>query len=235
MIFPIDAVDLRLVPGRYPFSPALREKVAAEWQKALDKNPHLWNGRILSMIAPSWPGGLRLENGLLSAELREDAYMAWRAWGFPEIGIRNGFGSGLIQSSDGYLIYGQMGGHTANAGAIYPPGGSLEPRDVRPDGTVDVFGSIDLEIAEETGLDVSEAEETSRFVVFDGPKIAICRVLRFNEKADDLAARIRANLPLLEEQELADVHVLRDPDSLPSAHMPGFAVLAARHVLLQSV
>ena len=38
----------------------------------------------------------------------------------------------LIVTADGALIFGVMGARPANAGRVYPPGGSLEPRDVLP-------------------------------------------------------------------------------------------------------
>ncbi len=236
MIFPITSLDVRKLPGNYPFPKALRDNVGAYWETQLAANPHLWNGRILSMIAPTWPNGVTIENGHLTARVLEDeyaAYLAWRGWNFPEIGIRNGFGSGLILSRDGALLYGEMGPKTANAGKIYPPGGSLEPRDVKPDGTVDLIGSIELEMMEETGLNANDAEILDTFAVFWGPQISIARVYHFDETAVQLEERIMANLATLDEEELARVHIIRSGDDIDPRRAPPFAVLAARHVLDQ--
>lgn len=230
-IVPIREIDVRLVAGRWPMPETMRRAVASHWQGLIADNPHLWDGRILGVQAPGTPGGLTIENGVLRGEAREDAYSAfltWRDGGFAEIGIRNLFGSALIASSDNALIYGVMGGATANAGRVYPPGGSLEPRDVRPDGRVDIERSIALELTEETGLTASEAAVEGTVAVFDGPRISIGRVFRFRQNADELVARIRANLDQQEHRELADVIAVRSGAQVTAAgSAPPFAVAIA--------
>lgn len=206
-ITPITAVDIRLVPGDWPLPEALRASVPERWARLLAANPHLWDGRILGVSAPVVD-----VDGVLRAEAREDAYSAFLAWrdaGFADVGVYNLFGSALIVSGDGALLFGVMGADTANAGNIYPPGGSLEPRDVQPDGRVDVLGSIALELSEETGLDVADAEPGKIVVIFDGPRISVARLLRFVQPADALAKIIRANLAAQTHRELAEMVILR--------------------------
>lgn len=212
MIHDIAEIDLRLAPGDWALPAAMRAGVATHWQAALARNPHLWNGRMLGTIAPGQPGGLRIEGDVLRGTAREDAFAAflyWRDTGFPEIGIRNLFGSAAILTADQALVFGVMGGWTANAGRIYPPGGSLEPGDVLPDGRVDVLGSIARELEEETGLVAADAEIGKLYALFDGPRISISRVLRFPEPAEALVARVRANLAAQEHRELEDVVAIR--------------------------
>jgi 8-oxo-dGTP pyrophosphatase MutT (NUDIX family) len=120
-----------------------------------------------------------------------------------------------------------MGGQTANAGRVYPPGGSLEPRDVLPDGRVDVPRCIALELEEETGLRVDEAVGGGMVVVFDGPRLSFGRVLRFAEPAEQLATRIRANLDRQVHRELADVVVLRSPADAERAGAVPYAAAVA--------
>lgn len=231
MIHEIVEIDLRLAPGAWPMPEALREGVAAHWQAALARNPKLWNGRMLGTVAPGRPGGLRVEDGILRGTALEDAFAAflhWRDSGFPEIGIRNLFGSAAILTADDALVFGVMGGWTANAGRIYPPGGSLEPGDVLTDGRVDVVGSIERELAEETGLAAGEAEALGTYALFDGPRISISRVLRFAEPEAALVARVRANLAAQAHRELADVVAIRsvaEAKALPMA-VPYTALLA---------
>lgn len=170
-------------------------------------NPHLWDGRMLGVTPP-----VIGDDGVLRAEAREDAFssfLTWREAGFPEMGIRNLFGSALIMSSDGAMIFGVMGEDTANAGLIYPPGGSLEPRDVLPDGRVDVVRSTDIELMEETGLDSARARRGAMIAVLDGPRVSISQAFHFDATADELLAEIRANLDTQEHRELADVIALR--------------------------
>ncbi len=188
----------------------MREAVAETWARLKADKPHIWDGRILG-FAPPVIGA----DGVLRSEAREDAYSAfltWRQAGFPDVGTFHVFGSALILSSDGALIFGVMGGDTINAGRVYPPGGSLEPRDVSADGTVDVKGCIATELLEETGLRAEDAEEGPLLAIFEGQRLSIARVFRFAQTADELLAEIRANLDAQEERELADVVACRSAD-----------------------
>ncbi|KRA99201.1 hypothetical protein ASD83_01330 [Devosia sp. Root685] len=173
----------------------------------LEANSHLWDGRILG-VSPPVVG----EDGILRAEAREDAFssfLTWREAGFPEMGIRNLFGSALIVSADGFLILGVMGEDTANAGRIYPPGGSLEPRDVMEDGRVDVARSTAIELTEETGLDAANARLGNLIAVLDGPRVSVSRAFHFDASAEELVAEIRRNLEKQEHRELGDVVAVR--------------------------
>ncbi len=206
-VIPITGVDVRFVPGAWPMPEDLRASVAGRWAAMHEANPHLWDGRILG-VSPPVIG----EDGVLRAEAREDAFssfLTWREAGFPEMGIRNLFGSALIMSSDGAMIFGVMGEDTANAGLIYPPGGSLEPRDVMPDGRVDVALSTDIELMEETGLDSARARRGAMVAVLHGPRVSVSQAFHFDATAEELLAEIRANLDAQEHRELADVVALR--------------------------
>lgn len=233
MIEPITAIRIALAPGEWPLDDTTRHRVSEHWARVSADNPHLWNGRVLGTIAPGLPGGVDIRDGALSGTAREGAFsefLAWRDWGFPEIGLRNLFGSALVLSADGGLIYGLMGGHTANAGRIYPPGGSLEPADVTPAGWVDVVGSIERELLEETGLASEEAEVDGMIAVFDGPRISVGRIFRFAEDAATLRDRIIAHNAKEERPEFDDVVVVRTASSLDE-RTPGYARLAAAHLL----
>ncbi|UXN72383.1 NUDIX hydrolase [Devosia sp. A8/3-2] len=229
-IVPVSEIDIRLVPGAWPLPQAMRADVPAFWRAATEANSHLWDGRILGLTAPGG-GPVTIRDGKLQAHALEDAYaafMLWRSRGFPDIGLCHTFGWALIVSSDNALIYGVMGGQTANAGRVYPPGGSLEPRDVLPDGRVDALRSIELELAEETGLSAHDAEAGMSVAVLDGPRLSIGRVFRFAEPAVDLVARIRANLAIREHRELADIVTIRSPDDAGRAGAVPYAIEVAR-------
>jgi hypothetical protein len=205
-VFDIVGVDIRMGQGGWPLPEALRAEVPASWARMVAANSHLWDGRILGIA------DIRIDGGVLRGIALEDdysAFLAWREAGTPEIGVRNLFGSALVLSSDGALILGIMGGDTANAGRVYPAAGSLEPRDVRPDGVVDVAGSTVTELAEETGLDAAEAVKGRMIAIFDGPRVCVGQVYRFSETAEGLLARIRADLQRQEHRELADAVAVR--------------------------
>lgn len=218
MIIPIEDVDIRFVPEPWAVPQTLRDRVPDMWARLLAANPKIWDGRILGVsgIGGGPPG---VEGGVLRGAAREDsfsAFLTWRELGFPEIGVRNVFGSAVVISSDGAVLLGKMGEWTANAGQIYPAAGSLEPRDV-VDGQVRVFDSLARELTEETGLTVSEARVGRTFAIFEGPRISVARGLHFAETVEILQARVRATLDAQTERELADVVAVRTRGELEAA------------------
>ena len=229
-IIRLTAVDIRRVPGAWPLPAAIRADVPRHWADAVAANSHLWDGRVLG-LSPVGGAPLIDDDGVLRAEAREDAYsalMTWRHHGFPDFGLRHVFGCALIVSADNALIYGVMGRDTANAGRVYPPGGSLEPRDVQPDGRVDVLNCIALELDEETGLDIAAAQGGPLFAVTQGTLLSIIKVLRFAETAEPLAARVRANLAAQSHRELDDITIIRSAADAERAGAVPYALHVAR-------
>jgi ADP-ribose pyrophosphatase YjhB (NUDIX family) len=234
MLHEITDIRLRLRPGAWPIADDLRPRIDAHWAACLAANPHLWNGRVLGTIAPGEPGGIAIDDGVLTGEAVEGdfaGFIAWRDWGFPEIGIRNLFGSALVLSSDGALLLGVMGARTANAGKIYPPGGSLEPADVDANGNVAVVASIERELREETGLNAADAELEGMLAAFDGPRVSIGRVLRFPRTADDLVAGIMADLDRQKERELERVIAFRSAAELDRPEVTAYSRAFAARLL----
>lgn len=234
MLHDITDIRLRLRPGTWPIADDLRPRIDAHWAACVAANPHLWNGRVLGTIAPGEPGGIAIEDGVLTGVAVEGdfaGFLAWRDWGFPEIGIRNLFGSALVLSSDGALILGQMGATTANAGRIYPPGGSLEPSDVDAHGNVGVVASIERELREETGLVAAEAVIDGMLAAFDGPRVSIGRLFRFPLPAEELVAVIMAELERQEERELERVIAFRSASELERPEVTAYSRAFAARLL----
>jgi 8-oxo-dGTP pyrophosphatase MutT (NUDIX family) len=234
MLQKVDDIRIRRVAGRWEHPELPPGRVEAHWRDQVAANPHLWNGRVLGTKAPGWPGGLAFANGVLSGEAVEGdfaTFLAWRDWGFPEVGLRNLFGSAVILSEDGAVIYGVMHRTTANAGKIYPPGGSLEPSDCDADGWVRVVASIERELGEETGLVAADAECEGMLVVFDGPRVSVGRLFRFAAKATDLVDQIMANLDHQPERELERVVALATPGDLDAPGLMPYARRLAGHLL----
>lgn len=124
-----------------------------------------------------------------------------------------------------------MAAHTLNAGRVYPPGGSLEPADVMPDGCVDVLGSIARELAEETGLDAKDAEQGGFLAIFDDRRrLAIAQLLRFPQSSVHLSEKVRDYLAREHKPELAGVAMIARRSQI-DATMPGFAQELALYLL----
>jgi hypothetical protein len=88
--------------------------------------------------------------------------------------------------------------------------------------TVDLAASLAREVAEETGLTAGDfSAEAGWHCVLAGPRIALMKILRGREPAEDLARRIRAHIASQRMPELADVRMVRGPCDLDRM-MPSF-------------
>jgi 8-oxo-dGTP pyrophosphatase MutT (NUDIX family) len=227
---PITSLDLKLASGSWAFADAERTRIKEHWRTLADEKPRIWNGDVL--ICSS----VGIENSVLSGQFIKTDYasfVAWRDWGWPDKTVSNCFGSAAVLTSDGALLYGRMGSHTLNSGKLYPPGGSLEMRDVRPDGQVDVIGSLTRELEEETGLKASDAEKGELLAIFDGPRLSVAKVFRFAARAEVLADQVRRYLPSAHEDELSDIEIVRSTSQFDST-MPAYAIALARYLVSRS-
>lgn len=178
-----------LVQGAHPFERHSRNAIAQSWKARHAANPALYNGR--TVLAASWS----LEGGTFSAVCHEVGYatlLHWLATPVSEGGIEalHFYAAPAIISADGMAIMGRMAGHTANAGRVYFPSGSLEKQDFR-DGLADLPGNMQREVLEETGLDLNEAEAGEGYQLWQGRGVAaLIRSYRFREDAVTLHGRM---------------------------------------------
>lgn len=226
-IKPISSFDLRLHAGAWSFAEAEKPRIAEHWRKLADANPRIWNGDVL-ICARAEVMDAVLTGHFIKTDYA--SFVAWRDWGWPDEGVSNVFGSAIVHTADNALLYGRMAPHTLNSGKIYPPGGSLEMKDVTADGRVDVMGSLIRELAEETGLDAADAERAELLAVFDGPRLSVAQVFRFAQAADTLAEEVRRYLRDGHEDELSDVEIVRASSQIDS-NIPGYAVALARYLI----
>ena len=139
------------------------------------------------------------------------SFLAWRDWGFPDPSTHNAFPQPALLSADGAFLLGVMGDHTANPGHIYFPSGTPDPADVHGD-RVDIGASLRRELREETGLDAGDfIVDPGWTAVFDGPRIALFRIVRSAEPAALFRQRILANFASVADPELADIRIVRSP------------------------
>lgn len=221
----IVALDLKLGGGAWQFAEDERHRIAEHWREVAGRNPRLWNGEVLICTSAE------IDRRVLTARFAVTDYasfVAWRDWGWPDRSVVNCFGAPAIMSSDAALVFGVMGAGTLNQGLLYPPSGSLEPRDVRGDGTVDVVGSIALELQEETGLDLMAAERGGLIAIFEGARLAVVHELRFFLSFGEIEARFQAHVAGQANPELARLEAIRSVSRIDST-MPGFAQEIVRY------
>src|SRR5262249_50546135 len=143
--------------------------------------------------------------------------------------VRDCFSAAAILTADGAFLLGVMGSHTFNAGKIYFPCGTPDPKDIVGD-KVDLELSVERELHEETVLKAAEfASEPGWTMVTDGPLIAQIKVLRSKETSAVLRERILMHLAAEDHPELVDIRVIRKREEIDPA-MPRFVAtfLASR-------
>jgi 8-oxo-dGTP pyrophosphatase MutT (NUDIX family) len=214
----VTQLDLGLKPWSWPFADERRAEIEAHFAALLADKPKIWNGRILLGRSPVFA------QDRFSADYFETdfaSFLAWRDWGFPDLGVFNGFGMGALRCADGAFVLGEMAPYTANAGRIYFPSGTPDLDDISA-GAVDISGSLVREVEEETGLIPADyrADDDWHCVV-SGAAIAIIKILDADMPGEALRARIEANLAQQLQPELSAIHLVRERGDLTAA-MPRF-------------
>jgi hypothetical protein len=159
------------------------------------------------------------------------AFMAWRDAGHPGPVIRNGFAMAALRATDGAFLCGKMGGHTANAGKVYFAAGTPDRSDVRPDGTVDLGGSVTRELMEETGLcteDVTVGEGWTALI--ETGRVAFMRPVRIDLPAQAARELMLERMTSLEDEELSDIVIVRDMADTEDHDMPPFMRRYLAHI-----
>ncbi|WP_373504734.1 NUDIX hydrolase [Aestuariivirga sp.] len=223
----VTSLDLRCLDGGWDFSHRNREAIDRHWQGIATEKPALWNGQVLLCT------GATAANGHFAATFTETDYasfVAWRDWGRPDASVCNCFGVAAAFSSDGAMVLGVMGGWTLNAGKAYPPSGTLEPKDVRPDGTVDLFGNMRTELLEETGLDLHHSTVGDMVAIFEGPRLAIARRHDFALSFAEMEKRFAELSASEENPELAAIEPVRAASQIDS-RMPPYAAEIIRYFI----
>ncbi len=225
-IYRVKRLDLCVTPWCWPFADERRRDIDVHFAKLQLETPQLWNGRVLLGRNPCFTADT------FSAEYFETdfaSFIAWRDWGFPDASVFNGFGMGALRSRDGAYALGEMAPHTANAGKIYFPAGTPDLNDVK-DGTVDIAGSVAREVAEETGLMMTDFQVADYWdCIVAGPLIALMRGLQSDFDGEPLRRQIEGNLAKQETPELAAIHLMRRQGDITTAVPPYMAAfLAAR-------
>lgn len=210
-IVEVDAVECAFEPGPWAFAHERASEIDAHWQDARRQKPSLFNGRVLlqrrGAIKASADGRPRFHGAYLETDFK--AFLAWRDFGCPPAGVRNGFGMAALCSADGAFILGEMAPHTANAGRIYFASGTPDLNDVS-NGRVDIEGSVRRELVEETGIDPDDVVFDPGFtVVMDSLRVGFMKRARSPETAEALVARIHAFLARDPHPELARMHIVR--------------------------
>jgi 8-oxo-dGTP pyrophosphatase MutT (NUDIX family) len=202
----VDRLDLTADGTVWAFAVENRADIDAEFAALQRAKPALFNGRVLLMHRFAIDAGV-LRGAFLETDYA--AFVAWQRRGRPEASIFDCFAATAIQSADGAFLLGVMGNHTFNAGHIYFPCGTPDPRDIVK-GKVDFDFSAQRELQEETGLDAASfAAEPGWTITIDGTLVAAIKVMRSRLNAGPLRAHILEALTRERQPELVDIRIVR--------------------------
>jgi 8-oxo-dGTP pyrophosphatase MutT (NUDIX family) len=225
----IERCELRVRDWQWPLVQLEAAAIVANWRQRIAEIPQLFDGAVYLMQDHAVDGGA-LTGTLFRTDFKTLLY--WRALsGPPQDSIREAFGSAIIRSADGYLLYGRQGPGQVSSGRIYPPGGIIDDEDVC-DGQVDIDASVARELAEETGLAAAGLDRVPGYVLtFVGRKMAIAVEWRSALPAAELRQRILASIESQAQPELDDIIIVRTPADVDEARMPPHAQALARTLL----
>lgn len=201
MVYVMDRVDVRVLPGALSYSEENRQAIAANWQKAAAANPTLFDGEIY--LAPQ----AHLNGGVLEAGFRRTSFATLMYWRDDRTSERpwHIFGVGVIVSAEGHLIAARMSAHNAVAGRVYFPAGSIDDKDIVGD-RADYEANTAREVREETGLDLGKAKaEPNIHLVTADRSIALFRRYYFDLSTAEILRQIEANLAAQAQPELSEI------------------------------
>ena len=211
-VFRLRTVMLRVEPGEHPFHVREKQRASENWVAESRANPALFDG---SMV---FQDKLAISNGDIRATGHIVPYSTF-LWWRRQPGGAGGFHVFALPvpvSSDGAIIAIRMAPHTANAGLVYCPAGSLDASDV-VDGICDIHGNMVREVREETGLDLTAAAaDADSYALHCDRRVALFRCFRFPLTADEMLERIAAHMAVDADKEIDAAVAIRSAD--PAAH-----------------
>lgn len=224
-------IEAQVEPYDWAFARENEAAIAAHWARISAGKPAMFNGRILLQHRAAIRDGV-FEAGYFEADYA--AFMTWRDAGHPGPVVRNGFAMAALRASDGAFLCGRMGEHTANAGKVYFAAGTPDREDVRPDGTLDLAGSVTRELGEETGLRLDEivVGEGWTALIEEG-RVAFMREVSVALPADAARGLMLERMKDLEEEELSDIVVIRRLADTQAHDMPAFMRRYLAHIYAQ--
>ena len=213
---------LHVSPEAWPFAVRHADDIAAHWEKSHSDSPKLYDGVLHLLRTCTFE-----QNAFTATLLRADfkSFLYWRTLGYPDAGVRDGFGSAVIRSAEGHVLLGRQTAGNINEGLAYPPGGFIDERDAC-DGVVDIDAGTARELREETGMKPDDFVRAPGYVVTtSGPHVSIAVEWRSALPSEALKAHILDCVRGQPEPELADVVIVRSRREIDARTMPGYATV----------
>lgn len=204
----------------WPFAEERKSEIEAYWEASRAKRPKLFNG-VIFVVANCELAAGTFSGALLRTDFK--SFLYWKESGYPDTSVCDAFGSAVIRSAEGHLLFGRQTGGNLNSGMVYPPGGFIDARDVS-EGRVDIDASIARELIEETGLRAADLERAPGYLLTRaGALTSIAIEWRSALAAEALRERILQHVRSQPVPELADVVIVRGRAATDAADMQPYA------------
>ncbi|WP_421858073.1 hypothetical protein [Oricola sp.] len=207
----LSEVVLDLSDAPLDFGEDRRAAIEAFWAERLARSPRLWNGPMYLFRETAIEGGV-----LRATAHRTDfaTFLFWRSDPSSDPSICHITGTSMPVTADEALFAVRMAAHTATAGAVYFPAGSLEAGDVSA-GRFDVTRSIARELGEETGIALSAGRLDDCFLASHvGGSFHVARRCRLPFSFSECAARLAEHQAATGDDEVEGaVRIGGDDDS----------------------
>lgn len=218
--------DLRVTDAGWDFARRHAPEIAAHWARRSAENPHYFNGIVLMMSDYSLSGDGHFAARFVKTDFR--SFLYWRETGQADPAVRDTVATALIRARDGSVLLCQQRPGHLNTGFTTPPGGFLDARDVREDGTVDIAHAVMREIGEETGLGPPTLRQGTGFLIaIVGRLVSIAVPWESDLTGAELADAATRHIATDPEGELARVFAVAPAEALETLTMPDYA----RHLL----
>jgi hypothetical protein len=216
----IGRIEARFAEHEWPWATEHARPIEELWAQETARKPKLFNGIVL--LARD----VEVVEGTLRASffpVRFDAFLAFKSFGYPEPATVNAFALAALSDADGAFLLGEMGGHTANAGRAFFPGGTPDMSDVCDGERVDLAGSVLRELVEETSMEPGDFAVMDEWhMVREGSLMALMRPVRLAHPAVEAARRLDAAIATQDDAELRRAVVVARPDDADDPRIPGF-------------
>ena len=191
ILHPVTRINGIVEPGCHPLDERFADEIERDWERRQAANPHLFRGSFYLTTS------LLLSPGQLEARYRRTSYATFLFWldnREAMEGVHHIFSAASVICADDRIVMGRMASHTANAGRIYAPAGSLSDEDVIA-GRVDFSGNLLREFHEETGYRLDAASAQSEFTaVVEGRTIALLKRFDMPVASPQFLAELSASI-----------------------------------------
>lgn len=224
-IFNLTGIEVSLEEFDWEWEKKNRDMIEMQFNRTVAENPKIWNGPIFLSY------DITLDNGVLSAKVFETSFASFlshRDLGWPDKNVRILFGSAIIQSCDGALLFGRMAHHTSNPSKTIPPSGAIGPEDIKKN-RVNLRNTVLRELLEEFGIVEECCNNTG--VAFVDHSVCVFGHFQRRESATHLHKKIDKFLSRDPNSEFSSVHTISELSDIEGLETLKYARVISEHFL----